>query len=693
MGFDRPQYRAGERTGTDVPRYCFCAPDQPPWPARPDDRYCALCGRELLAVVPHTPLLGAGSPPLVVAYLHASESFCAGTFTLDLTGLVGAAPGVHWEPLPGPTLDLLDHRLVSPTALELSLWSDATPEPNAGCALLTVTLHGRRFPFEVRAYVVTEPRCRTRLSLGGKDEPSGSLLVIGRDLGRTTTYLEFEPGPGVPAAWGEIHCDHPAVAVTPLYPRKAQAPALAEVRWDPAWLRADGEVEEILFRVRPRALPETVFRQRVCRRLRRPLRFQPAVLAIDSLAEDAPETRLVRLTNEDTRPVVIREAVPQVPWIPGVELSPATPLRLLPGESATLLLSLHFQERTHVPPPYEGTIGLALAGRAGLTYPVRVEAVRPPQRLAGPLLIDPGPPRVVLANWEASCRRVAYLPSSGDGGIAPEDLGLSRRDYAEAVYGVRPAAPVLRFLVAAARTRCRLRDRLEVGAVRLCRQPWVPVDFAADGVEVSDPHGHAPAGTRVVRFDVWNSYLCAGPGSEPVPLLLPGEAAPAPGSGALRWLGQRYAEALRTRRRAVPVEIEAAARGADLPPHALWMRLACEALALDYRWGPAYAWRRLLCAWRAEMPDLGPPPFTPVVAHLHLTICAADYARQVGAALLRQGLAEAAGGVAIVGPLLHGRLFADVLRSMLGSGGLGAACVAASWAEWFAPPAAATESA
>src|SRR5262249_17505094 len=131
---------------------------------------------------------------------------------------------------------------------------------------------------------------------------------------------ELDAGAGVPVALDEVSCDHPAVRVELLHADRARAPAVALARWDPGPLRADGETEEVSFRLRARALPEVVFTQRVCLRMRRPLQFQPATLAIDSLTEDTPEARLVRITNQDSRPVVIRAVTPEAPWVVGADL-------------------------------------------------------------------------------------------------------------------------------------------------------------------------------------------------------------------------------------------------------------------------------------------------------------------------------------------------------------------------------------
>ncbi|MCI0458473.1 MAG: hypothetical protein L0Z62_16030 [Gemmataceae bacterium] len=671
-------------------RYCFCEGGYDPWLARLSDRFCGLCGRELLAVIPRAPLLESGPPPVLIAYLQAGEGFRAGTLGFDLVGLIDGLPDVHWEHLDGARLDLLGQDRSALRALELSLWADTPHNSSAGPfgrARLTVALHEQPFDFEVRAFAVAEGHCHPRLK-PGSSEQAGALLVISRDVKAATTYLEFDAGPGVPVGWGEILCDHPAVTVTPLHPGQMRAPAVARVRWDPVRLRADDEVEEVVFRLRPRALPEVLFRQRVCRRTRRPLRFQPAVLAVDMLTEDAPETRLIRLTNEDSRLLVIRRVEPRAPWMAGAVFEQRLPLALNPGESTTLQLDLHFQEVNGTPPPYEGIVGLELKGRGCLDYPVRVESVRPPRRLEGPLLIDPGPPRIVLARWDSSSRRVVYLPSSGDGGLEPEELGLARQDYAEAIYGRRPATAVLRYLIASALARCRMRDRLEPAEVRVCRHPWLPADPGLAGVELCDWTGtvagvaeRVQVGARLVRVDLRNGYLCEGPGVPAVPLLGPGESGQALGAVLLQWLTWRFAEDLRILGQRIPPALATAA-GAEAPPESLWMRLTCEALALDYRWGAGYAWRRLLRSWRAALPGLGPVGFNFVEAHRWLAHCAADYARRLGAALARRG---AAGGVVLVGPLLRGRVFEDVLGSMLTAAGFETECLAVSWVEGLAP--------
>jgi hypothetical protein len=514
--------------------------------------------------------------------------------------------------------------------------------------------------------------------------------VLPREARAVRTFLHLEAGAGIPVQFDAVRCDHPAVTVRLLHPGRARAPAVAEVLWDPARLAADAE--EVLFRLSACGLPDATLRQRVRRELSRPVRFQPGTLVVDCLAEDGPQARLVRLTNEDARPVVIRGVEPGPPWVAGAALPGTLPLRLAPGASTSLRVDLHLQEVNGAPPPYHGQIALDLADRGRQCYPVRVEAVRTPRRLAEPLLIDPGPPRVVLARWDPERRRLAYLPCSGDGGIEPEELGLHRHDYAAAVYRLGPAQELLGYLVAAARARCRMRDLLDFGSVRLCRHAWVPVNFAAPGVEVCDwdalafdrlgRHGPAPT---LLRVGLWDACLVHGPGQEPVPLLRPEEPAQSMGTALIRWLAEHW---LARRAGGVSPLIKGNHQGANAPRSpagSVWLPLACEAVVPDCRWGPAYAWRRLRrAAWRA-VPELGRVPLDLPAAHRLLVRALADYAQQVCLNLVRLGVGEGPGGLAIVGPLSGSPLLRGVLRSILASAGFAAEFAADPWVAWLAP--------
>ena len=118
-------------------RYCFCSPGGPPWGARLADRYCGLCGRELLAVIPRAPLLTAGPPATVAAYLHPGGAGWVGTVCVELLGLVHAPATLRWLPQGPPAIRVAGRRRLSHTLRELSLQAPF-PERSApgrvGCA-------------------------------------------------------------------------------------------------------------------------------------------------------------------------------------------------------------------------------------------------------------------------------------------------------------------------------------------------------------------------------------------------------------------------------------------------------------------------------------------------------------------------------------------------------------------------------
>jgi hypothetical protein len=590
--------------------------------------------------------------------------------------------------LTAPPLHLIG-RLVSPTELELSFRAPLAGEPVAGPlgqVGVTVSLNGRPFPLLVKAYGIPG-RPRARFTLRPGPRRAGGLLLVERGARRARTFLELGAGRGVPVQLDAVICTHPAVIVRLLHPGRARSPAIAEVLWDAAFLR-EAE-EQVVFRLQACGLSEVVLRQRVRRASGRPVRFQPGALLVDCLAEDGPQTRLVRLTNEDARPVVIQSVEAGANWMAAASLPSGPPLQLAPGASTMLRLDLHLSETNGVPFPYQAEVGLVLEGRARQTYPVRVEAVHSPRWLAGPLLLDPGPPRIVLARWDAARRCLVYLRCSGDGGVTPEGLGLDRREYAAGVYGSRPAQGILDFLLPAALGRCRLRDLLDFASVRLCRHPWVPADFEAPAVEVRDwaglvrtrlgAGGPAPA---VLRLDLWDAYLCEGVTWHS--LLEPAEHAESLGAVLVRWLARQFAEELKGRGARIPRALEAAA-GHGLGPETVWLRLACEALVLDCSWGPVFAWRRLLRACRAALPGSAPLNLDLPAAHRQLVRAVADYAQQVCLALVRLGAGEGPGGLALLGPLCHGPLFRGVLRSIFTSAGFATEVHTDPWVAWLAP--------
>src|SRR5205814_10709548 len=106
--------------------------------------------------------------------------------------------------------------------------------------------------------------------------------------------------------------------------------------------------------------------------------------------------------------------------------------------------------------------------------------------LTGPLLIDPGPPRIILAYWDRTRRALVYPDRGGDGGLEPEALGLTVDEYAAAAYGDQPALPLVRQLVTAALAYARHHLDLDAASVCLCGHPWIPPDLDLPQVQVHD---------------------------------------------------------------------------------------------------------------------------------------------------------------------------------------------------------------
>ena len=233
-----------------------------------------------------------------------------------------------------------------------------------------------------------------------------------------------------------------------------------------------------------------------------------------------------------------------------------------------------------------------------------VQKVRSLRAPAGPLLIDPGPPRVVLAFVDPNDDHLLYLPGSGSIGLEPEQLALSVPGYLQAVYGDPAAQPVLERLTALARA-CARRAGLDVGRVVLCRQPWLPAALTMPDGELIDwtvlcrqgdlRRTGLPATATCVRLDAWAGYLVAAPSSANA---LPGvhrvdARGKMLGDGIVRCLLQQLAP--------LSPEDGGQLQGRGSQAHAVprWLLWACESLLGDYRWGPDYAWRKLLgTIWR-----------------------------------------------------------------------------------------------
>ena len=85
------------------------------------------------------------------------------------------------------------------------------------------------------------------------------------------------------------------------------------------------------------------------------------------------------------------------------------------------------------------------------------------------------------------------------------------------------------------------------------------------------------------------------------------------------------------------------------------------------------------------MPELGRAPLDLPAAQRLLVRALADYAQQVCINLVRLGVGEGPGGLAVVGPLSGSPPFRGVLRSILTSAGFEAEFAADPWVAWLAP--------
>jgi hypothetical protein len=477
-------------------------------------------------------------------------------------------------------------------------------------------------------------------------------------------------GAGIPVQWESLTCNHPAATPHPLQTDRAAPVARARVRWHPGRLNRDAEGEDLLFRLSLRGLPVREFGQRVGWRRRQPLLCEPPGLVVPLLVGERPVVHEVRLTNVDPQPLLLQGIEPSVPWVK--EAEPA-PLRLQPGQSTNVRLEVQPAALNGAPPPHQGGVAFCFAGRGRQPYTVRVDAVRRLRRLTGPLLIDPGPPRIVLGQVDSQTGQVVYLPCSGDAGLEPARLGLVPGEYALAVYEQEGARSLCHDLIGRALQRVREWEQLEAREVLVCRQPWLakvlpPASrFACDWQRLCLRWGVAgdsrPRQVWLIRLDAWETSVWAD-GDGGAETIAPG---PSLGSSLAGWLGQQYGLV-------------------DAPRHAPagWVRLAIEELLHDYRWGAAHAWRRLLATWQEHVPPPRRRAFPLQDADAHLRWCLAAQVRRL--AELAWGLAARRGAGPAwvwVSPLFGSRSVVDLLRSNLRSFGVEPVSLTPVWVEWL----------
>jgi hypothetical protein len=529
-----------------------------------------------------------------------------------------------------------------------------------------VRFRGERFEFLIHAFVIDELQGKVWVGSQPGERHPGRDLVIYRGAEPGATFLEFELGSGIPVQWESLTCHHPAVTLQPLQADRASPVARARVRWHPNRLASDGQTEDLRFRLRLRGLPVHNFHQRVSWRRRQPLLCEPAGLVVPVLSGERPAVHEVHVTNSDPQPLVLQRIESSVAWV--TEAAPSEPLPLDPGQNARIRLEVHPAALNGASAPHLGQVAFVFAGRGRQPFSVRVDAVRRVQPLPGPLLIDPGPPRIVLGRWDSATREVVYLPCSGDGGLEPAKLGLAPQEYAGAVHEQRGSRALCRELIARALHAVREREQREVREVLVCSRPWLanvlPAEnrFARDWrslcLKWAASGGQSPA--CLIRLDAWEASVLV---CDQEPRTEKHDGGPSLGSAVEDWLRKQHR----------PIALPASTPG--------WLRLACDEFLCDYRWGAAHAWRRLLAAWREHLADRRRPEF-----HLHeadrwLRRCLEDQARRL-AELAREMIAGA--GVRLwVSPLFGSRSWAELVISSTRSFGDEAVCLAPAWVEWL----------
>jgi hypothetical protein len=234
---------------------------------------------------------------------------------------------------------------------------------------------------------------------------------------------------------------------------------------------------------------------------------------------------------------------------------------------------------------------------------------------------------------------------------------------------------------------------MDAGPIVLCRQPWMPegvadaalVHWAVLCRERLVARRGLPATAPCVRLDAWSAHLVEPPPSgSSRPRVRPIRGLRVSlGAGILRCLVQQLG------RLSAPDDQPFGwlwDQSAVPPVSARWLLLACEALLADYRWGPDYAWRRLLGAIRQRLPSTRRRAFDVRSADLAFQNEVRDYVRRLGQ-VIRPPSPPAAGAAQTC--VLLGGLFA---REALGVGlqsveaelGVKLVPVAARWLEWLA---------
>jgi hypothetical protein len=677
---------------------CFCWLGAAAWPLAGDDRFCSLCGQRLASVEPCAPVLATPSGvPAVIAYLEEEDAGeLAGCLEFRLGGRVEYLTPV-WEPEASSASSVSHWERPSHDALVLRVRAPA-PASRAsgelGRARLELRLPADRFTFEVRLYALGALRPHAWLSradANGHGNGNGTAetnWVLFRDAADCVLSLRCELGEGIPVQLERVDCRHQAVTLRPT-PEPASLVSQTEVHWDVSRLRRDAAHDQVPFRLHLRGLGPVEIEPRILWRQRKPLRCNPAALTVPVLTAGQDQEHLVQVTNADFPDLLIERVESSAPW---VEAAPGEhPSFLLrPGESRNLVLRLRGGEAGG-PPPYRAAVTFHFRGLGKQTYDVCAERVRIPRRLAGPLLIDPGPPRVVVAYHDPDSGELTYLPGAGTIGLAPEALGLTAEEYGRAVHRPGQAGPVLARLVRAAYAQALSRGPVSAGEVRLVGRPWggaaadLPGVRRVDGLalcrRVVTDLGR-PADTRVLLLEAWGVWF--------VPPPPPGEWRPQVqrsrgvtqtlGAGVVRCLLRQLRRHRPHRERPWPDEAQfawAETSALEVPAEALWLQSACETLLADYAWGADHAWDALLGAVQERLTAARRCPLDRATA-------VADFDRELDRHLQLLGRTVGERPRVFLSPLFAQAEVAQRLQAGEALRGLPVALQPPRWLEWAA---------
>ncbi len=595
---------------------CFCWLATAVWTLAPDDRFCSLCGQRLASVVPRGPVLGTASgTSVLILYMQERKPG-------ELSGCLEFQLGSRAEHLaptwkPGGEPDSFLDRWERPASDALVLHVKAvSPGPNVcgaiGRAQLEFALSADRFVFEVRLYALG--RLSPRAWLSRRDGASeGIHWVLYRDAQNGVLLLRGELGEHIPVQIEHVDCRHEAVTISP--PAETAAFVSETVtHWDVSRLRRDVEEDRAPFRVQLKGLPPVEIEPRIFWRLRPADAVPyPASLTVPLLGSAVDQEHPVLLTNVDYLDLHIRAIESSAGWIEPV-FRTDRPLFLRAGESTRVTLRLR-AGTLDAGGPHVGSVTFHFKNRGKQTYHVRVERVRIPHCLARPLLIDPGPPRIVVAYHDPDSGELTYLPACGTIGLAPAALGLPEGDYLRALYRGERKEALLGALVRAVRTQATDRGSIIAGDIWLVGRPWVPEALALPGVRRIDAlnlcrrhltrENGSPVSQRLQLLEAWAVWS--------VPPPAPGDVHPFPpqGRGVGSTLGVGVARCLlrqlrqcRGLNRGDEGQLAWIESGAGaVPDSALWLQHACECLLADCAWGPAHAWDALLATLVAHLPS------------------------------------------------------------------------------------------